>query len=1322
MRKRNHICSGSKFALLKFLVVIAIIAIFCIMPLSAQNLLNNGELTVPRPVSEVAAEMRRLKVETDDANFPRCWMPASGNDQAVKLSYFDTAGGGKPNAIRLEIPGGKANLSYHHTRVSGNLMKAGHHFRPLLKGSGEAEIRFSMHVYDKDGKFLTTLKSLSMAKVTAPETAFPPFTLTEVKDAAWYVPFWQIDGRGIVIESLRLEEVDELAMAMANRKTAEVLQKPADFDREFTALSSEEKLTRLRMQNDVVWLLCAASDADPVVARMALQRLVLLRAELPDSALQTLTGLAGSANNYIRARASYLLGCMGERALPAIEVLTGNLTVANEGVVSSSAVALTRLGPKVYPKLRRLMIGENRSTRLSVALALRGMPGGVPAELREVVEWASPRVVQSGTSLHPNSSFEAGMDGWRVELHDGAEGDWAIDESRASSGRRSLRITKKNPLGYIKLVSTQPIIIPPDRNRKPWAFRTRFQCFDATRNANLIPRFEWENGMLQGDDGGGMNTYYAWTSQHMLRNTPPQYWDKRVIAFRPDANNERVIKLALILYGDPVTVYLDDIELPAAPWQKVDAGRIYAQPDYSREEMLDIVAKRPPVRVTVAAENQRTVVRVNGKPVIPALHMSWPTTGATADFREMAKAGVTFPLISLSMTGSMNFPPFGEAWNGRDEAIFEDFFASIEQALQQDPHGNFILGLNLMWPPDYVLRNPDEAWLNAKGHKGYGNSGHMLGFTEKLPEKRADLFWWPSQFSEKFLKDYGDFFRRFLIELKKKPYAHIIAGVRLGGGHDYQFTLHTYNRDFSPHALKAWRGFLRETYRTDQALAEAWGNTNARIDTAAIPSLQETSGADKTFFSRANIDYEIFNARQEWIVPEHFARIFKEEMGKDKLAVTWHMGQDNDHSYFLNSQWLDAAQPQTSYPMRMPGYSGGMTFVDGSYNLHGKLSLKELDTRTWLRSDGTEVMSMWLGTPLTEWQFHDLIYKELGQTLVQNQGYCYFDFTGGYRHPAIFETFRVVSDVNKRLVENRDDIRFRPETAVVFSMPSKHAPFDRGNALWRVDEFRSMCEDLRTGGVPLSFYDLADLVANPKLADGLKIIIFPQAIFLNTAERDFIDRVLKKNGRTLVWCYAAGCLDSKRNSVDGIRAASGIKVAASDPKQNQPFTVLSVPGSDPLGAGLPPLLGNGVTFNDAIFFGAGSRYRGLQRFELDDPEAVILGKYTGDGKPAVGVRRFADWTSVYCAAPGGLAPELLRNIALAAGVFVTADKPGLVIDMNDYFLSIHCVRGGKYRLNLPRTSEVTDILSGETVSAGTDLFEQEFTAQKTYWYSLKPTK
>lgn len=91
----------------------------------------------------------------------------------------------------------------------------------------------------------------------------------------------------------------------------------------------------------------------------------------------------------------------------------------------------------------------------------------------------------------------------------------------------------------------------------------------------------------------------------------------------------------------------------------------------------------------------------------------------------------------------------------------------------------------------------------------------------------------------------------------------------------------------------------------------------------------------------------------------------------------------------------------------------------------------------------------------------------------------------------------------------------------------------------------------------------------------------------------------------------------------------------------------------------------------------------------------------------------------FCASPGGLSPDLLRNAAAEAGAFTAADQAWLVVDLNDRFLSIHCLKSGSYAIRLPSVSKVIDAFTGKVVARKTDSLTGNLTAQRTVWYLLE---
>ena len=73
----------------KIFVVILLLGISISLHARSENLLNNSDLTVLRPTSEVVKEMRNLKVVTNSDKIPVYWMPRSGNSQTVTYSAGD---------------------------------------------------------------------------------------------------------------------------------------------------------------------------------------------------------------------------------------------------------------------------------------------------------------------------------------------------------------------------------------------------------------------------------------------------------------------------------------------------------------------------------------------------------------------------------------------------------------------------------------------------------------------------------------------------------------------------------------------------------------------------------------------------------------------------------------------------------------------------------------------------------------------------------------------------------------------------------------------------------------------------------------------------------------------------------------------------------------------------------------------------------------------------------------------------------------------------------------------------------------------------------
>ena len=119
----------------------------------------------------------------------------------------------------------------------------------------------------------------------------------------------------------------------------------------------------------------------------------------------------------------------------------------------------------------------------------------------------------------------------------------------------------------------------------------------------------------------------------------------------------------------------------------------------------------------------------------------------------------------------------------------------------------------------------------------------------------------------------------------------------------------------------------------------------------------------------------------------------------------------------------------------------------------------------------------------------------------------------------------------------------------------------------------------------------------------------------------------------------------------------------------------------------------------------------------DDPEATVLGRAQANGKAGLVVRRFADWTSVYSAAPL-TCPGVLRALARAAGVHLYCDRDDALY-VNNRYLGIHAQHGGRRTVRSPFPVIVTDLWTGDLVVSHRDQLTIELPQYATGVYEYR---
>ena len=114
----------------------------------------------------------------------------------------------------------------------------------------------------------------------------------------------------------------------------------------------------------------------------------------------------------------------------------------------------------------------------------------------------------------------------------------------------------------------------------------------------------------------------------------------------------------------------------------------------------------------------------------------------------------------------------------------------------------------------------------------------------------------------------------------------------------------------------------------------------------------------------------------------------------------------------------------------------------------------------------------------------------------------------------------------------------------------------------------------------------------------------------------------------------------------------------------------------------------------------------------------VLARYASDGLPAIAERRDADCRRIYVCEPGGLTPGLLNRLVRESGGYAAVDCPGLQVNVNGDFISVHCLQPGAYDFILPFDCRVKNLMSGCAEDVANGRMKLVLTAGETCRFAL----
>ena len=576
-----------------------------------------------------------------------------------------------------------------------------------------------------------------------------------------------------------------------------------------------------------------------------------------------------------------------------------------------------------------------------------------------------------------------------------------------------------------------------------------------------------------------------------------------------------------------------------------------------------------------------------------------------------------------------------------------------------------------------------------------------------------------------------DFIREYVRQIQAAGLEEHFFAFQTGAGHTGEWckgltSMRTATGDYSAPMRRRFRAWLWEKYGDDATLRGAWADPNVTLDTAEVPPhLAQITTTHQSFrdprVEMRVVDYYecLADLCADLIID--FNRTVKEATDGTKLAgafygyileMAWNAGffsegPDSPYSTLqraghlglakvLRSPHVDFLVSPYAYGFRGIGGHGPSMPPSEVMRIHGKLYLYEEDSRTHLAAPNAG-----FGNVESLPDAEAVLKRNLAEVLTRGQGIWWLG-NRGHIDPVSEPTFAPLLKQFQRLGTFALELDRRPSAEVAVIIDDESLMYESlDNALDIPLIFQQRLWGLPRMGAPVDYYMLRDLLEG-RVRDH-KLYIFMNAFHLDRARRDALAAQLRRDGKVALWIYAPGYL-ADAPGLEHMTDLTGITYDKGDHMWGPLVHIVDF--EHPITRGL----------SQDLFWGTNSRLGPV--FHVEDPEARVLGQVVysqGRCKPGFVIKEFAEWTSIYVAAPN-IPANVLRGIARFAGAHIYSDE-GDVLYAAPQLLSAHTVSGGERVFSLPAKVEVVyDLFEGKRVAANTDRFEVTLAPRSTALY------
>lgn len=646
--------------------------------------------------------------------------------------------------------------------------------------------------------------------------------------------------------------------------------------------------------------------------------------------------------------------------------------------------------------------------------------------------------------------------------------------------------------------------------------------------------------------------------------------------------------------------------------------------------------------VKLVKHNGSLKININGEMFVPLSFKSFrPTERNISDFY---KAGVRlFSVLTSGLNSMLGIPYslYGESWIDEEQYDFTVIDNQIDLFIQNAPEAYFALMLQVDTRPWYLENNPGSA-----------DSFHSLS------QAIGDNKW----------KDLSAKYLQTVISHVEEKYGERFYGYFLLGGRTTEWFSENDSAEVHPYKEQEYK-----RYRNDPNITIASAEVREQCSAGTFRHPVKDASA---------IDYWRFNNEIVADTILYFAAKAQEILSHKKLVGVyfgyllelsgewlWNSGHMEYEKVFLSDE-IDMISSPSSYEHRAHEDTSAFMVTYDTLAKHNKLYYLEFDHITHLAPQYVENFPIpgYDSKFQNEQQTIDVMRRDFMLCVAKGAALWWFDMLEGWFYSkGMMQEISNMIQISKHLSD------------VSMESVSQIAVFAEAESLFYVDKSANINtyalgyqrEGLARLGAPYDFYSMCDIGTIDY--EKYKLYIFLDSFKLSPETKTIIEEKIKTNGNTVLWIYGAGYVQGNDISAQALSDTVGMNIKT---LQSDEVCTIAYDGCE-----------DGPK---NVNYGFGKPLK--TQFWIDDDEAVVWGRYQGNGKPALGYKRFENFTSFYSA--GGNIPDcILRDIATFAGVHIYNDND--VVFVNQNLIGVYSNTDGEVCIRFDEKTELKELFEGK---------------------------